>query len=205
MKVVIHEKPDKRASWASHGVNGWYLGPEMEHYCCYRVYVTNTRAERNSDTVEFFPQNTKVHSIAAIDADTTAAQQLVTALSDPKPNTPLEKVGNRQLAALRILAHIFRHTASLNKPRYEAPNHTAKPRVEASNPRVQKQLPPLQTTTSTHRYPTLSTHAANLTGVIDDTNSQYFIPGNVPRHADDAAPQFTNAIIDNNTGEVIEY
>ena len=54
-KVVIHEKPDKRASWAAHGVDGWYLGPAVEHYRCYRVYVTNTRAERNADTVKFFP------------------------------------------------------------------------------------------------------------------------------------------------------
>ena len=53
-KVVIHENPDKKYSWAAHGVDGWYLGPALEHYLCYRVYVTNTRADRNSDTVKFF-------------------------------------------------------------------------------------------------------------------------------------------------------
>ena len=49
--------------------------------------VTNTQAERNSDTVNFFPQHTKVPIIAANDAATTAAQELVAALSDTKPNT----------------------------------------------------------------------------------------------------------------------
>ena len=53
-KVVVHKKYNKRASWAAHGLDGWYLGPEMDHYCCYRVYVTNTRAKCNSNTVDFF-------------------------------------------------------------------------------------------------------------------------------------------------------
>ena len=106
-KVVIHKNPDKRASWVAHGVDVWYLGSALERCICYRVYVTNTQAEKNSDTVEFFRQHTKAPSIAAIDAATTAAQELIAALSDPKPNTSLGKGGNRKLAALRSLAHIF--------------------------------------------------------------------------------------------------
>ena len=102
-KVMIHENPDKRASWAAYGVDGWYLGPALEQYRCYQVYVNNTRAERNVDTVKFSPQHTKVPSIAANDAATTAAQELVAALSDPKPNIEWEKVGNQQLDALRSL------------------------------------------------------------------------------------------------------
>ena len=114
-KVVVHEKPEKRASWAAHGVDGWYLGPAMDHYCCYRVYVTNTRANRNSDIVEFSPKHTKVPGIAAINVATTAAQKHVTALSNPKPNTEVEKAGHQQLAALRVLAQISQHTAAMNK------------------------------------------------------------------------------------------
>ena len=53
-KVLVHEKPEVRPMWATHGSDGWYLGPALEHYRCYRVYVTSTRAERISDTVEFF-------------------------------------------------------------------------------------------------------------------------------------------------------
>ena len=103
----------------------------MEHYRCYRVYVTNTRDKQNSDTVNFFPQHTKVPSIAAIKAATTTAQELVAALSDFKPNTQLEKVGNQQFAALRILVHNFQHTTTRNKPGYETFKHPEKPRVEA--------------------------------------------------------------------------
>ena len=141
-KVVVHENPDKHASWSAHGVDVLYLGPAMDHYRCCLVYVTNTRAKRKSDTVEFFPQHAKLPGIATINADTTASQKLVTSLPNPKPNTAVEKFSHRQLAALRILAQIVQHTSATNKLGFESPKHTAKPRMEASNPKVQKQLPP---------------------------------------------------------------
>jgi hypothetical protein len=31
-KAVVYEDGDSRGSWASHGVNGWYLGPSKDHY-----------------------------------------------------------------------------------------------------------------------------------------------------------------------------
>jgi hypothetical protein len=55
-KIIIHEKPQQRGSWDPHGIDGWYLGPAMEHYRCYSVYANATQAEHTSDTIEFFPQ-----------------------------------------------------------------------------------------------------------------------------------------------------
>ena len=52
--IVVHEKTNKRASWESHNVDGWYLGPAMDHYCCYCVYVISTRAKCNSEIVDFY-------------------------------------------------------------------------------------------------------------------------------------------------------
>ena len=31
-RVLIHEKPNNRASWAPHGLPGYYLGPAMQHH-----------------------------------------------------------------------------------------------------------------------------------------------------------------------------
>ena len=31
-KVLVHEKPAVRGSWAPHGKEGWYVGPAIEHY-----------------------------------------------------------------------------------------------------------------------------------------------------------------------------
>jgi hypothetical protein len=44
-KVIIHEKPDHRGSWSPHGLNGWYVGPAMEHYRSHRVYCSTTGHE----------------------------------------------------------------------------------------------------------------------------------------------------------------
>jgi hypothetical protein len=41
-KIVIHEKPSVQGSWAPHGLDGWYIGPALEHYQCYRVNVKKT-------------------------------------------------------------------------------------------------------------------------------------------------------------------
>jgi hypothetical protein len=41
--IIAHEKPDQRASWDPHGVDGYYLGPALDHYCCYQVHITKTK------------------------------------------------------------------------------------------------------------------------------------------------------------------
>ena len=43
-QVLVHEGPNKRASWASHGLLGYYLGPAIGHYRCYRAFVISTNA-----------------------------------------------------------------------------------------------------------------------------------------------------------------
>jgi hypothetical protein len=45
-RIIAHETPNKRRTWAPHGQDGWYIVPAMEHYRCYTVYVTKTRGER---------------------------------------------------------------------------------------------------------------------------------------------------------------
>ena len=59
-KAVIHEKPAQRASWDPHGVAGYYIGPELEHYQCARVYIPATRSERVSDSVSFHLAHVKM-------------------------------------------------------------------------------------------------------------------------------------------------
>jgi hypothetical protein len=91
IKVIAHEKPAKRASWATHGIDGWYIGPTYKHYRCYRIYATKTRAERICDTVEFFPHNFRMPEQSSADAAIRAAQELIHALKHPEPATPFPK------------------------------------------------------------------------------------------------------------------
>jgi hypothetical protein len=59
-RIIAHETPGKIKTWAPHGQDGWYIGPALEHYRCYTVYITKTRSSRVVETVEFFPHQLKV-------------------------------------------------------------------------------------------------------------------------------------------------
>ena len=50
-RVIVHEKPNQRRTWAPHGIDGWYIGPALDHYQCYRVWIPSTHAERIADTI----------------------------------------------------------------------------------------------------------------------------------------------------------
>jgi hypothetical protein len=56
-KIIAHEKPGKRRTWAPHGQHGYSLGPAMHHYRCQNIYISTTASDRIVDTLEFFPHN----------------------------------------------------------------------------------------------------------------------------------------------------
>jgi hypothetical protein len=54
--ILIHEAPEKRGTWAAHGVAGYYLGPALTHYRSHHVIVTATSSPRVTDTIAWFPE-----------------------------------------------------------------------------------------------------------------------------------------------------
>jgi hypothetical protein len=38
-RAVAHVKPKARRSWAPHGEDTWYVGPDPDHYRCYKVWM----------------------------------------------------------------------------------------------------------------------------------------------------------------------
>jgi len=62
MKVVVHEKPLQRGPWDPHGVEGYYLGPALEHYRCFRTWISHTNAQRISDTISWHPDKLRMPS-----------------------------------------------------------------------------------------------------------------------------------------------
>ena len=55
IKVVAHVPADRRASWANHRDVGFYVGRALEHYRCYKVWITKTKDFRISDCLAWFP------------------------------------------------------------------------------------------------------------------------------------------------------
>ena len=111
-RVIIHEKPTIRQTWAPHGTDGWYVGPALHHYQCYRVWVPRTHAERIVDTISFFPKTVPIPDLTHKDAAIQAARELTHALQQPRFRGPLAQFHDNYLTSLRELGKIF-HTVAL--------------------------------------------------------------------------------------------
>ena len=81
MRVVVHEKPMVSGTWATHGKDGFYLGPALAHYRSWRVYVTATGGTRVSDTLAWFPTPYTMPGHSPLEQLTAAVQNLVHAVS----------------------------------------------------------------------------------------------------------------------------
>ena len=55
-KIVAHTSSESRTPYGEHGKVGWYIGPSLEHYRCWKCYFEDTMAERDVLKVDFFPQ-----------------------------------------------------------------------------------------------------------------------------------------------------
>ena len=78
--VTIHEKPDQRTTWGKHGVAGFYIGPALQHYRCYRVWASDTCSIRITDTLAWHPHGYKWEEHSPLEHVTETADALTKAL-----------------------------------------------------------------------------------------------------------------------------
>jgi hypothetical protein len=95
-RVIAHEKPDQRTSWDPHGVDGYYLGPALDHYRCYHVHI-KTKGTRIFDTLRAPSKDLAV--IATLEPSN--------ALQNPAPAAPFSLIGTAQIQALCQFSEIF--------------------------------------------------------------------------------------------------
>ena len=55
-QIIAHTPAETRTPFGEHGKVGWYIGPSLEHYRCWRCYFTDTMHERDVLKVDFFPE-----------------------------------------------------------------------------------------------------------------------------------------------------
>jgi hypothetical protein len=87
-RIIAHETPSRRCTWAPHGQDGWYIGPALEHYRCYRVYINKTRSERVVEMMDFFSTEAHLPFQSTRDLATEAAKQL-TRTDQPTTGRPI--------------------------------------------------------------------------------------------------------------------
>jgi hypothetical protein len=107
-KIIAHEKPGKRRTWAPHRQHGYSLGPAMHHYRCQNVYISTTASERMVDTLEFFPNNYQMQQLSSTDPLLMAAKDMTDAFQNPHPDVPFASIGDDTIAAVTDLAAIYK-------------------------------------------------------------------------------------------------
>jgi hypothetical protein len=158
-RIIAHETPNRRRTWASHGQDGWYIGPALEHYICYTEYITNTISERVVVTVEFSPTEVPLPFPSSQVLAAQAATQLTHALLNPQQAGPFCQVGDEEILALASLAATFEgklptHKSVATPPRVEFVDNDTPLRVQikVSPPRVMNEgtAPKVMQPTVTH-------------------------------------------------------
>jgi hypothetical protein len=158
-KIIAHEKPAQKRTWAAHGKTGWSIGHTMQHYRCQNVYITATASERIVDTHEFLPHNYPMPQMSSTDRILMAAQDTTDALKRPHPGVPFATIGYDTITALATLSDIF--TRKFKKP--EANNVPPSPQKTASNKRQDSELQPVITSPIRHNHqPRTETNANQL-------------------------------------------
>ena len=114
-KVVIFETPSQRATWAPHGVNGFYVGPALQHYRCYRTLVTKTKRVRIAETLSWHPHQVTMpfsstddllHA-AILDLQTTIAEYNKTDRALTNAPQPAQHTQQLITQALRQMLNMF--------------------------------------------------------------------------------------------------
>jgi hypothetical protein len=107
-KIIAHEKPGKRRTWAPHGQHGHSLGPAMHHYRCQNVYISTTASERIADNLELFPHNYQMPQLSSTDRLLMASKDMTDAFQNPHSDVPFASVRDDTIEALADLAAIFK-------------------------------------------------------------------------------------------------
>lgn len=114
MRIVAHEPPEQRPAWAPHGVDGFYIGPALDHYRCYLVWIKTTRAMRVTDSIEWFPYTVRLPQVSQAELCEAAARDLVNVLhkyiSESSGVQDKSGLTNGKLGELQKLAEIFSST-----------------------------------------------------------------------------------------------
>ena len=133
-KVLAHKNPVRRASWGFHANKGWYIGPVLNHYQCYKYITKSTGAERITDTIKFQYHDVKVPQPTAADRITSAARELQRAIKQQPAKSPME-----ELQAIKRLRQVLLGQKPLKlttKPTLTTATQQSSPKIHSTKSRV---------------------------------------------------------------------
>jgi hypothetical protein len=130
-RVLIHAKPGTRCSWDFRAKEGFYIGPALDSYRCFKLVKSDTRSQVISDMVEFRHLYITVPLQTLEDKIVHGLQVVAGAITGALPPTCIS-----QLDAITNLSNLFESWRLLAPPHLRAtcviaPGH---PRVDSLQP-----------------------------------------------------------------------
>mgnify|MGYP003333570057 CR=1 FL=1 len=139
-KVAVHVKPTARKSWGYHVKLGYYIGPALNHYRCFKCYIPATRSIRIADTVKFLPHDGTLPQITIQDQLLQTVTNLLHLLKKPKifPSTDF---GDDTFNAISTLAKLLCTDCSSQQPEHPPPSSPPLPLSTITDNQTKVQLP----------------------------------------------------------------
>ena len=138
-EVQVHEKINKRSTWAYHSVDGWYLATSPEHYCTHLCHIKTTNCERFTDTYQFSHKIITKPTIAHAEKIMSAIADCAKAIKNMVSNDGTDEM--QQL--LQLTQNSVRNNKAITKSAKEAPHTNAEQQdgITHALPRVHKIQP----------------------------------------------------------------
>ncbi|KAL7534171.1 hypothetical protein ACHAWF_006436, partial [Thalassiosira exigua] len=127
-KVQVHEKTDKRGTWAFHSVDGWYLSTSPEHYRTHKCHIKDTKSDRLSDTVQFQHKNITNPSVTPYDKIMHALSDCAKAIKGINNVDAAQDI--RDIQRISQIADADRENSKSNLDQASVPRVRPAPRVE---------------------------------------------------------------------------
>ena len=144
IRVLVHIKPSERTTWSPHGADGWYVGPALESYRCYTVWMWDTRATRVCDTLAWFPTKSPMPLASSNDLILAGVHDILHAIRNPSPGSPLAPLTDSHFDVLTQLTSLLTSLAAPSRPSAPPPATllpATTPDVHAADPPLRMPLP----------------------------------------------------------------
>jgi hypothetical protein len=170
-KSLIFDDPRTRGTWAPHGTDCYYIGPDPTHYRCLKFWCPTSRRIRIGDTFRLYPTHCKLPTLSEHDRSLLAADDIIQCWNlQIKPDT------RHKLEHARVIQQL--QQLSSPAPRIKP---TSPLTITSKLPRVTPTSPPSNNSglpRVTHTHPT-SKHACHQ----NYHTHQYNTRANTPRGA----------------------
>ena len=188
IKIMIHNKVEKRDSWGMRSSEGFYVGPALSHYRCITGFKSDTKREVVTDTVSFLPHKIPVPSMGLNDYLHQALDDILELLKNPPSNLPSIAAGCTTKQAVRDIAEILKQTITIPISNHPSAVYSKHPEpIKTPNKKVSWKNPLTVVLPKPKHSPTVDTHTPDLAKIPTQPVLQPIAPPRVPLQKVDIA------------------